>query len=170
MNDYDDIKDKKIYDEKQIRQLMETYAINDCFSVTKLSQILKHFEPFKPPLEDNNIYILDYEPTEAEIQPDESLNDNDTVESVHVLDERTTVNDIMELDEPDSNVVLSIHGQTNILDGLEARDEPVPVITDTGSGFRTETDEADWNRNRNRLEPKLEPARTGGKPSRTETG
>ncbi|CAF4079453.1 unnamed protein product [Rotaria sordida] len=135
MNDYDDIKDKKIYDEKQIRQLMETYAINDCFSVTKLSQILKHFEPFKPPLEDNNIYILDYEPTEAEIQPDESLNDNDTVESVHVLDERTTVNDIMELDEPDSNVVLSIHGQTNILDGLEARDAPVPVITDTGSGY-----------------------------------
>ncbi|CAF4124049.1 unnamed protein product, partial [Rotaria sordida] len=148
MNDYDDIKDKKIYDGKQIRQLMETYAINDCFSDTKLSQILKHFEPSKPPLEDNNIYILDYEPTEAEIQPDESLNDNDTVESVHVLDERTTVNDIMELDEPDSNVVLSIHGQTNILDGLEARDAPVPVIIDTGSGFRTETDETDWNRNR----------------------
>ncbi|CAF4592207.1 unnamed protein product, partial [Rotaria sp. Silwood2] len=123
MNDYDDIKDKKIYDEKQIRQLMETYAINDCFSVTKLSQIIKHFEPSKPPLEDNNIYISDYEPIEEEIQPDELLNDNDTVESVHVLDERTTLNDIMELDEPDSNVVLSVHGQTNILDGLEAISE-----------------------------------------------
>ncbi|CAF4807066.1 unnamed protein product [Rotaria sp. Silwood1] len=27
---------------------------------------------------------------------------------------------------------------------------PVPVLTDTGSGFRTETDGTDWNRNRNR--------------------
>ncbi|CAF1402909.1 unnamed protein product [Rotaria sordida] len=123
MNDYDDIKDRKIYDEKQIRQLMETYAINDCFSVTKLSQIMKHFEPSKPPLEENNIYILDCEPTEEEIQSNELLNDNDTVESVHVLDERTTVNDIMELDEPDSNVVFLVHGQTNILDGLEAISE-----------------------------------------------
>ncbi|CAF5075892.1 unnamed protein product, partial [Rotaria sp. Silwood1] len=102
---------------------MEIYALNDCFSVTKLSQIMKHFEPSEPPLEDNNIYILDYEPTEEEIQSNELLNDNDTVESVHVLDQRTTVNDIMELDEPDSNVVLSVHEQTNILDGLEAISE-----------------------------------------------
>ncbi|CAF3985209.1 unnamed protein product, partial [Rotaria sordida] len=62
-------------------------------------------------------------PTEEKIQLNELLNDNETVASVHVLDERTTVNDIMELDEPDSNVVLSVHGQTNILDGLEAISE-----------------------------------------------
>ncbi|CAF1348635.1 unnamed protein product [Rotaria sp. Silwood1] len=51
---------------------------------------MKPLEPSKPPLADNNIYSLDYEPTEEEIQPDELLNDNYTVESVHVLDERTT--------------------------------------------------------------------------------
>ncbi|CAF4916480.1 unnamed protein product, partial [Rotaria sp. Silwood1] len=58
-----------------------------------------------------------------EIQPDELLNDNNTVESVHVLYERTAVNDIIELYEPDSNIVLSVHEQTNILDGLEAISE-----------------------------------------------
>ncbi|CAF3857897.1 unnamed protein product, partial [Rotaria sp. Silwood1] len=90
MNDYDVIKNQQIYGEKQIRQLMETYAMNDCFSITKINEL---------------------------------LNDNNTVESVHVLDERTAVNDIIELYEPDSNIVLSVHEQTNILDDLEAISE-----------------------------------------------
>ncbi|CAF2960635.1 unnamed protein product [Rotaria sp. Silwood2] len=122
-NDFEQHLCQKCYPSEMREQIENlTPCIEDNEQRKQLEQVLwKHGKLFnirKPP-----ITKLNDEPMKEEIQQDELLNNNYTVESVYGLDERTTVNDILGLYEPNSNVVLSVHEQTNVLDGLEAVSE-----------------------------------------------
>ncbi|CAF3745717.1 unnamed protein product [Rotaria socialis] len=106
--------------EKEIRALMTTYACNDCLAVAKLYQMMESFKSSKVKLENHTLTALDHEQMETSLRLEPlSSNHNDTV-AVHVLHERYTVENIMEVDEPKVDIVSPVHEQrNNILDELE---------------------------------------------------
>ncbi|CAF3597217.1 unnamed protein product [Rotaria socialis] len=129
-NNMHDQQSRIIQDEEEIRTLMTTYASNDCFAVAKLYQMMESCKSSKVILENRNLTTLDHEQMETSQQPEPLSNDHNDTVVVHVLHERHTVDNIMEIDEPKVDILSPVHEQhNNILDEREdiSDDEPEDV-------------------------------------------
>ncbi|CAF4490430.1 unnamed protein product [Rotaria socialis] len=119
-NNMHDQQSRIIQDEEEIRTLMTTYASNDCLAVAKLYQTMESCKSSKVILENRNLTTLDHEQMETSQQPEPLSNDHNDTVVVHVLHERHTVDNIMEIDEPKVDILSPVHEQhNNILDELE---------------------------------------------------
>ncbi|CAF1502380.1 unnamed protein product, partial [Rotaria sordida] len=118
-------KHQVIKDEEYIRQLMTLYAMNDCFSVTKLADyILPPDELSTPP---TIIYEQISDDEDGQIKQNDNeqsinlcpINDDYDIEGVHVQDEFPMSNELNELNELNESHVVTPHA----LEEVHVRDE-----------------------------------------------